>query len=130
TEPVDPTGPLDEVGTGAWATLADAPEALTEVGAASFDGDLWVVGGLTADGDVSRGVQVFDPRADAWRPGPELPAPVHHASLVATDRTLYVIGGFRTPAFDPVDDVFVLDRDGTGWREAPDLPAPRGAGAG
>lgn len=126
----DQPAPAADVGTDAWSVLAAAPTALTEIGAAAFEGDLWTAGGLTEAGDVSTAVQVYEPQSDTWRAGPDLPEPVHHASLVATDTDLLVIGGFRTLAFDPVAEVFVLDEDGETWAEATDLPEPRGAGAG
>lgn len=128
--PDDQTAPVGEVGSDAWTELADAPLALTEVGVAAFEGELWTAGGLTAEGEVSTAVQVYDPRTDTWRSGPDLPAPVHHASLVAAGPDLMVVGGFRSLAFDPVPDVLVLDGDGRSWVEGPALPGPRGAGAG
>lgn len=126
----DGTGVPAGVGEDAWTTLTEAPLALSEVGVAAFDGELWVAGGLSGDGGVTPTVQVYDPAADRWRDGPELPEPVHHASLVATDSELVLMGGYRTLAFDPVADVFVLDQANDAWVEAPDLPEARGAGAG
>jgi hypothetical protein len=126
----DPPAPAVEVDADAWSPLAEADTALTEVGAAAFEGELWTAGGLTEEGEVSTAVQVYDPQSDTWRAGPDLPEPVHHASLIATDTGLVVVGGYRTLGFDPVADVFVLDDDGEAWVEAPDIPAPRGAGAG
>lgn len=117
------------VGDDAWTALAEAPLALSEVGVAAFDGELWVAGGLTGDGGVAPAVQVFDPTTEQWRGGPELPEPVHHASLVATESDLVLVGGYRTLAFDPVTDVFVLDQANETWVEAPALPEARGAGA-
>jgi hypothetical protein len=111
-----------------WTELEQAPLALTEVDAAAFDGELWTVGGFTAEGGVTTTVQIFEPRNGEWREGPDLPAALHHASLVATDRHLVVIGGYAGRSFDPVDDVFVLDDGGRGWRSGPPLPAARGAG--
>ena len=117
------------VGEDAWSVLADAPLGLTEIGAAAFGGELWTIGGLTDAAEVTTVVQVFDPQLNEWRSGPDLPEPVHHASLVATDTQLVVVGGYRTLAFDPVTDVFVLDAEHGVWIEAPSLPEPRGAGA-
>lgn len=121
-------GPNDGSEDG-WAARAEAPLAVTEVAAAAFEGELWAVGGLTADGSVSTAVQVYDPANDSWRAGPELPDPLHHAALVATDGELVVVGGYRTPRFDPVAEVLVLDAEAGEWRAGPALPEPRGAGA-
>jgi hypothetical protein len=124
-----PAEHLEAVGPEAWSMLADAPVALTEVDAAALDGELWVVGGLADDGAVVTRVQVYDPATDTWREGPALPAPLHHAAVVATTDTLMVVGGYRTLAFDPVADVWVLSSDRERWTPGPDLPEPRGAGA-
>jgi hypothetical protein len=120
----------DGVDDQAWSTLAEAPLEVTEVAATAFEGELWTAGGLTADGEVTAAVQIYDPSRDAWREGPDLPEPVHHASLVSTASDLVLIGGYRTLAFDPVADVFLLDPENDTWLEATALPEPRGAGAG
>lgn len=128
-EPDEPAGtPTVPAGDDRWTALTDAPTGLTEVGAAAFGGELWTAGGLTEAGEVTTAVQVFDPAAGDWRAGPELPEPVHHASLVATDRQLVLVGGYRSLAFDPVVDVLVLDDDGGAWVEGPSLPTRLGAG--
>ncbi|MCC5950523.1 MAG: hypothetical protein JJU45_00355 [Acidimicrobiia bacterium] len=127
-DPDDTDDEADATDEAAWVALADAPLELTENDAEAFDGELWVVGGLTADAAVSDDVLVYDPATDTWREGPSLPEPVHHARLVATDDDLVLIGGYRTLAFDAVDDVWVLNDERDGWVPGPPLPAARGAG--
>lgn len=115
--------------TQAWSTLTEAPLEVTEVGATAFEGELWTAGGFTGDGGVTTAVQVYDPQTDTWRDGPDLPEPVHHASLVATDTDLVLVGGYPSIPFEAIADVFVLDRENGTWVEGPALPEPRGAGA-
>jgi hypothetical protein len=107
-----------------WARGADAPMRLTEVGSAAFDGRIWAVGGLTSDGNASAAVLIYDPAADSWRRGPDLPVAVHHPALVGGDR-LYLIGGYA--GHDATDQVWILD--GERWISGPRLPEPRAAGA-
>jgi hypothetical protein len=126
---VDDGEPPVAVSGDAWSTLAEAPLEVTEVAATAFEGELWTAGGLTADGEVTAAVQIYDPSRDAWREGPDLPEPAHHASLVSTATDLVLIGGYRTLAFDPVPDVFLLDPENDTWVEVTSLPEPRGAGA-
>ncbi|MCW5964999.1 MAG: hypothetical protein KIT83_13245 [Bryobacterales bacterium] len=45
--------------------------------AASFQGKLWVVGGIADNGKVSQSVEVFDPQSDRWSEGPALPEGEH-----------------------------------------------------
>jgi hypothetical protein len=117
------------VTSDAWTALAPAPTALTEVGAAAFEGELWVVGGISDEPTTVTDVQVFDPATDSWRSGPDIPEPLHHTAVVATGDQLVVIGGYVDLGFTPTAEVFVLDDDRQGWSSGPALPSPRGAGA-
>jgi len=113
-----------------WFAVAPALLQLTEVAAASFGGELWVVGGLDTRGQAARDVQVYDPDMDTWEPGPELLDPLHHTALVAAPDGLLLIGGYRGPGFDaPSAQVWRLDSATGDWQEAPPLPEPRAAGA-
>jgi hypothetical protein len=127
-----PTAPQPSPGLSgdAWTPLADAPLALTEVAAAAFGGRVWVAGGLTEQGQASAAVLVYDPAADAWAAGPDLPEAVHHAALVATDAGLVLVGGYVGAAFDrPTAAVRRLDSDVGGWVDETPLPQARAAGA-
>lgn len=114
----------------AWSERSAAPVAATEVGAAWFDGRIWVVGGFAADGSPLDAVQLYDPVEDSWSTGPALPAGVHHAAVVATDDALVVLGGYGGGGFgEPTDSVWTLTSDARRWSRGPSLPSPRGAGA-
>jgi Kelch motif len=107
-----------------WERAADAPEQLTEIGAAVFDGRIWTAGGFTGDGSPTTTVLVYDPVRDSWDRGPDLPAAVHHPALAGGDR-LDLLGGHAEHS--PTADVWVLD--GQSWTRGPSLPSPRAAGA-
>lgn len=49
----------------------------------------------------------------------------HHTAAVALDGNIYVVGGFRSRRFDPVDTVWRYD--GNQWDRRAPLPAPGGA---
>lgn len=120
----------DVPGVAGWRRLGEAPLALTEVAAAAFDGRIWVAGGLDANGRAVATVQVYEPAADSWSEGRALPGPVHHASLVADDGGLVLLGGYAGDTFDrPTDEVWRLSAAGARWSPGPALPEPRGAGA-
>jgi len=113
-----------------WSLRAEAPLALTEVAAAAFGGQIWVAGGLRADGTPSDQVQVYDPVFDAWSTGPPLPEAVHHAALVSAGEQLYLLGGFAAGQdFVPTAVVRVFDGATGAWEQGPELPSPRAAGA-
>ncbi|MGK2928137.1 MAG: Kelch repeat-containing protein [Acidimicrobiales bacterium] len=108
-----------------------APVPATEVGAARFDGRIWVIGGFSGDGSPLDVVQVYDPADDSWSTGPALPVTVHHAAVVASDDGLMVVGGYSGGGFgQPTDSVWVLRPDADDWVPGSPLPSPRGAGAG
>jgi tetratricopeptide (TPR) repeat protein len=113
-----------------WQTFAALPATVEGAGAASFHDQLWVAGGNTA-GPVQRPVatvHIFDPATGDWLPGPSLPHPVGEASLVSTGRSLYVLGGNRTPAA-PLATVYRLDDPHGSWIRDEPLPHARMSGA-
>lgn len=113
----------------AWQERAAAPTARQEVAATAAGGKVWVLGGLTAAG-ASATVEAYDPAADRWSAGPDLPVAVHHAAATTYRGEVVVAGGFlsATDLYSrPSDRVFAL-RAGA-WVELPRLARPRGAAA-
>jgi hypothetical protein len=112
----------------AWRELPSAPDARTEVVGADLAGRVAVVGGLTAEGDPSARVDLYDPRSERWLRLPDLPEAVHHAMAASRADRLYVVGGYRVRdgVTEASDRAWVLfDRR---WRSLPPLPEPRAAG--
>lgn len=129
-----PAPPDDDPGgtpaTADWTRFPDAPEALSEVGAAALGGQVWTAGGFAGSGEAVTTVQVFDPTFETWSAGPSLPEPVHHAALASDGRSLYLLGGYTGSGFDaPTATVRRLDPATGAWEAAPSLPAARAAGA-
>jgi Protein kinase domain/Kelch motif/Galactose oxidase, central domain len=126
---VTPSPPAYPTG---WRRLSAVPIAVEGAGAASFGGQLWVIGGnsATAGHDPLASVQVFDPRSDGWRAGPSLPQPVGEASVVSTGKSLYVLGGLtRAQDGEVLDTVYRLDDPQGSWRRDAALPQARVSGA-
>jgi non-specific serine/threonine protein kinase len=128
---LNPTSPPGTVVEGAWTQVAEAPAALTEVAAAVLDDRIWVAGGLTAEGAGSADVFVYEPIEVSWSPGPDLPTPVHHSSLVSDGTSLWLVGGYAGNGFDaPTAEVWRLEPSAPdGWVAEEPLPESRGAGA-
>lgn len=128
--PSVPAESVPEPGPDAWTSLAEAPQALTEVAGAAFAGALWVAGGFDGSGEPVSSVQIYDPTFGQWQPGPALPEAVHHASLVAAGDGLYLVGGYTTADFSaPTAAVRRFDQATGAWADGPALPEPRAAGA-
>jgi len=111
---------------GRWFSLAAAPTARTEVGAAELSGKLYVVGGLDGLGQTLSKVEAYNPKTDRWEAVPDLPKALHHPSVVALEGYLYVLGGFQGLNFVPLNTVFVFDRITGIWQEVAPMPEARG----
>lgn len=113
----------------AWELLDPAPIERIEMATVAHGGEIWLIGGLNADGSATDETWRFDPATGSWTEGPAVDEPIHHAAAVSTGEVLYVIGGYRGGGFDrPRATVLALDDDGEAWAEATPLPAPRAAG--
>ncbi|MCI0464081.1 MAG: DUF4198 domain-containing protein [Gemmataceae bacterium] len=88
--------------------------------AAVHDGKVFVVGGMTEDSVTELTVNVYDPAADAWATGPDLPGPRRNgfaAAAIAAGGRLYV---------SPADGrLFRLAAQGDTWEELGRLQQPR-----
>jgi hypothetical protein len=98
---------------GSWQRLAPMPTPRVGVAVAALDHEIFVIGGLEANGSVSDKVEIYDTQADTWREGPPLYEPRHGAAVVEFDGRVWVIGGFAGPGFDqPKDTVWAITPDG------------------
>ncbi len=109
----------------AWATLAKAPTARTEVAAAAAGGRIYVIGGYTADGATVPTVEVLDVATGRWERGPDLPVAVNHAMASTVDDTVYVFGGYLA---GNVPSASAYRLEGDRWRAVSPLPEGRAAG--
>lgn len=116
----DPAGP--------FRSGAPAPQALTEVAAASVGGRIYLLGGLGAAG-ASHRVEIYDPVANAWSPGPALPedAPTHHLAVAVWQEQIFVLGGYTDLGFSPSAQALRLDPPRGVWTRLRDQPVARGA---
>lgn len=99
----------------------------TEVVGAFWNGRIVVVGGLLQDSSASPQVDLYDPAADAWSPGPPLPVGLHHAGAGVLGDRAYVVGGYSGTAWAPQAAVYSLGPGESQWRPEPPLTGPRGA---
>lgn len=115
---------------GAWATATALPDARTEVSATVYEGELYIAGGVAADGDA-RIIWVYDPAGPGWRELTRFPDSVHlhHTGIAVIDDRLYVIGGYTGMGFQESDQVHIYDFDTQEWTLGAPMPAARGAHA-
>lgn len=99
--------------------------------AVTMDDRIYLPGGLGRPfgGRVTlRDVAVYDPEANAWRPGTPMPQPRHSAGAAVASGRLYVVGGF-TRMGKASGDVFVYDATTDAWSDGVPVPTAGGAGA-
>lgn len=121
------------VTTMVWRSTAEPPHLLTgreNAGAALVGDTVFVVGGLSLDGDVLGTVEALAGSSSSWSSVPALPIPVHRPAVTAFGDELYALGGFtETSVSSATDAVQVYDRTTNQWRVAGSLPEPVGGAA-
>jgi N-acetylneuraminic acid mutarotase len=100
-----------------WRAGPPLPQALHTEALVRFRGELWAIGGFDAAGDAVRSVWIYSPRANRWRPGPRLAAPLAMVGATATTTGVYAVSEQTFERYVP----------GSGWRVGPRLAVPRHA---
>jgi DNA-binding CsgD family transcriptional regulator/N-acetylneuraminic acid mutarotase len=115
-------GNPQDVASSRWVSKAQMPTSRARLAVVAYQGELYAIGGDTADG-VSGAVEVYDPTTDTWTRRANKPWPVRNvAAAVLTDR-IYVPGGHD--AMDQaISTVEVYDPQADAWSEVAPLPTP------
>lgn len=126
-----------------WERLADLPEPRGEFAAAvgaRLDDDcppgdpactaspvrLFVVGGLAGLGNTVATVSIYNPEANAWRRGPDLPEGRHHPAAAGWGGVVYVSGGSTSAtSWDPLPNLWMLSPVADSWERLPEMPEGR-----
>ncbi len=99
---------------GEWKEIAKPPFTTRALAVAAFDHKLWVLGGMTRDNFVTRGVHVYDPKTNEWTKGPEL---VGDGRLTGFAVSAFASGGKLY--YNGLEGVLhALNADGSGWEPA------------
>ena len=109
-----------------WIALESLQQPRQEVAVAAVNGLVYVLGGIGATAALAS-VEEYDPRTNQWRFVAPMPETLHHQAAAVVDDMLYVIGGYRTLAFDATDSVYRYDLRTNSWTRVASLPAPRAA---
>jgi len=99
------------------------PAPVEETGAATAEGNLYVMGGFNAAGASLSSVYVFD--GTRWREGPSLPLPVDHPSAASLGGYVYLAGGHSNGR----DSARLFRLDGEEWTELAPMHFARGGHA-
>ena len=114
-----------------WETHAPVPQGRTEVSVTSDGALIYLIGGFGVEAggasSAPRTMFVYDPSADRWTTGGEIPQGVNHAGFAAAGGKLYIVGGFRENTFSPTGAVRIYDPAVRTWRDGATMLTPRGA---
>lgn len=99
-----------------YITKASMPETRkVGVGAATYEGEIWVCGGSTDTGtDRTKTVQIYDYANDSWRLGPPMTTARSVLGVEVVDSNPHAIGGVDPATTTPNDAIEFL----TPWTEA------------
>lgn len=80
---------------GTWKSAAKLPSYRYESGIAVLKGEIYIIGGLTLPSvyNVSKKVEVYNPKTDSWRKVHDIPKITHHISAAASEDKIYIAGG-------------------------------------
>ena len=81
-----------------WASVKSLKEKIQFASAVTFQGYLYVIGGVDTDNDNERlnSVCRYNPDANMWQEVAPLPKPRSSFCAVADEKNIYVIGGLRS----------------------------------
>ncbi|HWL07434.1 MAG TPA: DUF1668 domain-containing protein [Planctomicrobium sp.] len=103
-----------------WQTLPTPPFQRRALMSTALNGKIYVTGGLTPEGAISRDVDVFDTQTQTWSKGPAIPGmPMNGNGLASysTEKALYISG---------MDGkVYRLNKAQDGWDAVGRLEQPR-----
>lgn len=109
--------------TRTWRQATAKPTAVGETTADVLFGEIYVPGGVAADGQPSAVVEAYSPSQDAWRRIASLPQPAAGGLAIAEGGFLYFFGGRDENG--ALDTAYVYDPGGDSWRPIAPLPEQR-----
>ncbi len=111
-----------------WTARKDKPIPVTDISAAAIAGKIYVPGGLTSSGELSKKLEIYSPIEDRWERGTDLPLGLSAYALAAYEGNLYLFGGWDGEEY--LNTVFQYDPELDLWQAMSPMKYARGyAGA-
>jgi N-acetylneuraminic acid mutarotase len=109
--------------------VADLPAAVTGAAAISWNGLIWIIGGLNSSGNSINTVRTYDPATNSYATGPSLPSPRDNAGVAILNGHLYLFGGRNRQggSGNSQTTVWRLQTPGGSWEQRASLPSARRA---
>lgn len=96
-----------DIAEDSWKRLLDKPTPVTDVGGVLIGEEIYIPGGLGADGSPVDVLEIYDPRHNTWSTGAPLPEPLSAYAIADFEGKLYLFGGWDGK--NAVGDVWVYD---------------------
>jgi large repetitive protein len=129
TPTVTPTPSPTSNAPGAWSSKAKMPTALLDATGAVLGGKLYAVGGKINGDMPQRTLYIYDPAANAWSQGANLPsqyAAIENPGVTAYNGKLYVFGGSTSAFSGSQNTAAVYDPTTNGWTMLAPMVTGRG----
>jgi len=110
----------------AWSEGPTLPFPVIGAAAASFQGAIFVAGGISGSEGSARVLRLTPP-ANSWERLPDLPYGRNVGQLVSVGDTLYMVGGFDAgpSVYRHSTNVWAMDPDSYEWEPRADFPDER-----
>ncbi len=113
--------------TNSWRTVAPLPVARGAHVALTYNGKIYLFGGVDVVSNGSHRTDIYDPSSNTWSSGAPLPTVRDHVAGVVLDTLLYVIAGGQSHGNS--NDVEAYSPSTNTWLEMPRLLLARHAPA-
>lgn len=105
-----------------WRPAADKPTPVKQASAAVLL-EIYVPGGIGADGRPTQLVEAYSPVNNSWRTVTSLPKPLAGGVVLSNSSFVYHVGGWDGQ--EVVDEVYVYDPANDAWRLVTPMPTGR-----
>ncbi len=123
----------NDIHTGAWQVKTPLATARSHCPTAAYQGKIYGFGGGGPNFKSLNSVVIYDPQADSWDSGADMPTLRSGAIALTIGDAIYIIGGgFKQPdgtfKFLPTTEIYHPDTDT--WESGPDMLQPHDYPAG
>jgi len=110
-----------------WETLLTKPLPVADIQAVVIGGKIYVPGGRTVSGSVTKNLEIFDPGLNSWEHGVDLPTALSAYALTVFEGRLYLFGGWDGAKV--TDLAYSFDPRTNSWTALTSMPTRRGFAA-
>jgi N-acetylneuraminic acid mutarotase len=107
--------------TNTWTTLKSMPTARYWFGTATFDNQIYCIGG-SQTANITDANEVYDPASNTWTNKTPMPTPRYQLCTYAVNGKIYAIGGVNATGITGVNQAYDIATDS--WTTKTPMPTP------